>query len=77
MNTIRESEFARKSLKASFKTLKREKRRRRREDGRRGTKQEDASPAEIDSETTSEEERDEKSAMLFQVYDKVEKRNME
>lgn len=77
MNTIRESEFARKSLKASFKTLKREKRRRRHEDWRRGTKQEDASPAEIDSETASEEERDEKSAMLFQVYDKVEKRNME
>lgn len=77
MNTIRESEFARKSLKASFKTLKREKRRRRREDCRRGTQLEDASPAEIDSETTSEEERDEKSAMLFQVYDKVEKRNVE
>ena len=77
MNTIRESEFARKSLKASFKTLKREKRRRRREDYRRGTQLEDASPAEIDSETTSEEERDEKSAMLFQVYDKVEKRNVE
>lgn len=77
MNTIRESEFARKSLKASFKTLKREKRRRRREDWRRGTKQEDASPAEIDSATASEEERDEKSAMLFQVYDKVEKRNVE
>ena len=76
MNTIRESEFARKSLKASFKTLKREKRRRR-EDCRRGTQLEDASPAEIDSETTSEEERDEKSAMLFQVYDKVEKRNVE
>ena len=77
MNTIRESEFARKSLKASFKTLKREKRRRRREDWLRGTKQEDASPAEIDSATASEEERDEKSAMLFQVYDKVEKRNVE
>lgn len=77
MNTIRESEFARKSLKASFKTLKREKRRRRREDCRRGTKQEDASPVEIDSATASEEERDEKSAMLFQVYDKVEKRNVE
>ena len=73
INTIRDSEFARESLKATLKTVNKDRRKNRRERmAERRRRSEAQEPSDVPEEST-QKDVDEKSAMLLQIYSKAEK----
>ena len=77
INTIRDSEFARESLKATLKTVKKDRRKNRRErmaERRRCSEAKESEESQsAKTDDSGEEDVDEKSAMLLQIYSKAEK----
>ena len=74
INTIRDSEFARESLKATLKTVNKDRRKNRRERmAERRRRSDMQEPSDVREEESTQKDVDEKSAMLLQIYSKAEK----
>ena len=74
INTIRDSEFARESLKATLKTVKKDRWKNRRERMAERRRRSDVQePSDVPEEESTQKDVDEKSAMLLQIYSKAEK----
>ena len=74
INTIRDSEFARESLRATLKTVKKDRRKNRRERmAERRRRSEVQEPSDVPEDESTQKDVDEKSAMLLQIYSKAEK----
>ena len=84
INTIRDSEFARESLKATLKTVNNDRRKNRKErmaERRRRSEAPETQTVQtvqtVQTDDSTQNDVDEKSAMLLQIYSKAEKQTVQ
>lgn len=84
ISTIRDSEFARESLKATLKTVNNDRRKNRKERMAERRRRSEAPETQnvqnaqtVQTDDSTQNDVDEKSAMLLQIYSKAEKQTVQ